>query len=47
MVYRPILEREGAVVCIGTTVMVAGMLEDMEDNEFAPSLQRFVGGADT
>ena len=46
MVHHPILEREGAEVCIGTTVMVEGLVEEMDNNEVAPSLRRFVGGTD-
>ena len=44
VVYSPILEREGAVVCIGMSAMVAGMMAEVDDNEFAPSLQRSIGG---
>ena len=31
-----ILERKGAEVCIGTTAMVAGLVEEMDENEVAP-----------
>ena len=32
MEYRPILEREDAVVCIGTTAMVVGLMADVDEN---------------
>ena len=44
MAYRPILENRGTVVCIVTTAMVEGPMEEVEKNEFAPSLWRSVGG---
>ena len=47
VVYRPILEKGGAVVCIGTTAVVAGLMAEMEENEFAPSLQSSVVGNGT
>ena len=46
MVYRPILERGGAEVCIDTTSMVAGLVAETDKNEVAPSLRRSVGGTD-
>ena len=46
VVYCPILERDGTEVCIGTTAMVAGMVEEMDENEVVPSLRRFGGGTD-
>ena len=46
VVYRPILERGGAEVCIGTTAMLAGMVEETYKNEVAPSLRSSVGGTD-
>ena len=46
VVYRPILERGGSEVCIGTAVMVLGMVAEMEKNEVAPSLCHSVGGTD-
>ena len=42
LAYRPILEMGGAVVCIGTTEKVAGMMEEVDKNEFALSLRRYV-----
>ena len=42
--YSPILERGGAVVCIGISEMFSGMMLEVDDNEFAPSLQRSIGG---
>ena len=47
VVYHPILEKGGAEVCISTTTMVAGLVAEMYKNDVAPSLQLFVGGADT
>ena len=44
--YRPILERVGAEVCIGMTSMVAGLMAEMDENEFAPPLRSSVGGTD-
>ena len=46
MVYRPIFERGGAEVCIDTTVMVAGMVAETDENEVALSLRRSAGGTD-
>ena len=46
MAYRPILERARAEVCIGTMTMVVGLMSEMDENEFAPSLCRSVGGTD-
>ena len=44
MAHFPIMERGGAVVCIGTTSMVAGLMADVDENQFGPSLWRSVGG---
>ena len=44
VVYRPILERGGIEVCIYTTVIVAGLVAEMDNNEFSPSLRRSSGG---
>ena len=46
MVYRPILERGGAEVCIDTTSMVAGLVAETDKNEVAPLLRRSDGGTD-
>ena len=46
MVYRPIFERGGAEVFIDTTVMVAGLVAETDENEVAPSLRRSTGGTD-
>ena len=35
------------MVCIDTTVMVAGLMAEVDENEFAPSLRRSVGGNGT
>ena len=32
------------MVCIGMTTMVAGMMAEVDKNEFAPSLRHSVGG---
>ena len=45
--YCTILESGGTVVCIGTTAMVAGLMVEMDENEFAPSFQGYVGGTST
>ena len=47
MAYHTILERGGDEFCIGTTAMVAGLMAEMDENEFSPSLRRSVGGSDT
>ena len=44
--YRPILERRGAEVCIDKTVMVAGLVSETDENEVAPSFRRSSGGTD-
>ena len=36
VVYRPILERGGDEICIGTTAIVAGLVAEMDENEVAP-----------
>ena len=46
VVYRPIFERGGAEICIDTTVIVAGMVAETDENEVAPSLRRSDGGTD-
>ena len=46
MVYRPILERGGAYVCIYTTVTVDGLVSETDENEVATSLQHSSGGTD-
>ena len=45
--YRTILERRGAVVCIGPTAMFAGLMAELDENAFAPLLRRSVGGTGT
>ena len=45
-VYRPILERGRAEVCINTTVRVAGMVVETDNNEVAPYFRSSAGGTD-
>ena len=47
VVYRPILERGGAEVCIDTTTMVAGLVVDTDENEVSPLLRLSDVGTDT
>ena len=42
--YRHILEGGGTIVCIGTTEMVTGMMVEVDENEFVPSLSHSFGG---
>ena len=42
--YRTMLERGGTVVCIVTTEIVAGLIAELDENEFVPSFRRSVGG---
>ena len=38
-----VLEREGAVVFIGITAVVAGPMANVGVSELAPSLRRYIG----
>ena len=42
--FRTILERGGAVLCIGTKAVVAGTMAELGVSGVAPSLRRDVGG---
>ena len=46
VVYRPIFERGGAEVFIDMTVLVSGLVTEMDESEVAPSLRCSAGGTD-